>query len=82
MPKQLPDMSQDPMTQKDAADYARSVMLKLKASDIYNAIEKAYLMGAKKGFCVGYRVSDIENEKVYGQIIREIKKEKEKHEND
>lgn len=75
MPKQLPDMSQDPMTKKEAAEYAKAVMTRLKASDVEHAIETAYLLGARNGFCVGYRVSDIDNEKTYGKIIKELKKQ-------
>lgn len=75
MPKQLPDMSEDPMTKEDARLYAQSVMKRLKASDVEAAIRQAYLLGAKKGFCVGYRISDIDNEKAYSQIISEYKRQ-------
>lgn len=74
MPKQLPDMSQDIGAKKDAAIYAASVMKNLKAKDIEQAIITAYLLGAKNGFCTGYRFSEIEAEKEYGKIIRELKK--------
>lgn len=75
MPKQLPDMSQDPETKKEAAEYAKSVMNRLKVNDVEHAIEQAYLLGARNGFCVGYRISDIDNEKTYTKIIRELKKQ-------
>lgn len=75
MPKQLPDMSQDIMTKKDAAIYAADVMKKLKAVDIEHAISTAYLMGAKSGFCTGYRCSDIEAEKEYGEVIRALERQ-------
>lgn len=75
MPKQLPDMSQDIMTKKNAAIYAAAVMKKLKAVDIEQAISTAYLIGAKSGFCTGYRCSDIEAKKEYGEIIRELKRQ-------
>ncbi|WP_455674181.1 hypothetical protein [Phocaeicola sp.] len=74
MPKQLPDMSQDIEAKKDAAIYAASVMNRLKAKYIEQTIITAYLMGAKNGFCTGYRCSDIEAEKEYGKVIRELKK--------
>lgn len=75
MPKQLPDMSQDIETKKDAVAYAASVMKRLKASDVEQAICTAYLRGASMGFCTGYRCSDIEAEKEYGEVIRGLKKE-------
>lgn len=74
MPKQLPDMSQDIEAKKDAAIYAASVRRNLKSKDIEQAIITAYLMGAKNGFCTGYRCSDIEAEKEYEKVIRELKK--------
>lgn len=74
IPKQLPDMSQDIMTKKDAAAYAAAIMKKLKAVDIEHAISTAYLMGAKMGFSTGYRCSDIEAEKEYGEVIRGLEK--------
>lgn len=75
MPKQLPDMSQDVGVQKDAAIYAASVMKQLKVSNVEQAIETAYLIGAKMGFCTGYRCSDIEAEKEYGEVIKELKRQ-------
>lgn len=75
MPKQLPDMSQDIGVKADAAIYAASVMKKLKTSDVEQAIKTAYLMGAKMGFLTGYRCSDIEAEKEYGEVIRELKRQ-------
>lgn len=75
MPKQLPDMSQDIGTKKDAAIYAASIIKRLKVIDIEQAISTAYLIGAKNGFCTGYRCSDIEAEKEYGEVIRVLKKE-------
>lgn len=75
MPKQLPDMSQDIGAKKDAAAYAAFVMKRLKASDVEQAIIAAYLTGAKTGFCTGYRCSDIEAEKEYGKIIRELERQ-------
>lgn len=75
MPKQLPDMSQDIRTKEDASLYAASVQKRLKGSDIEQAIKTAYLMGAKIGFCTGYRCSDIEAEKEYGKVIRELKRQ-------
>lgn len=74
MPKQIPDASQDPGMKKDACAYAESVFKKLKVNDIERAIELAYLMGAKSGFCYGYRIAEIEVEKEYKQVINELKK--------
>ena len=74
IPKQLPDMSQDIGAKKDATIYAESVMKLLKVSDVEQAIKTAYLMGAKMGFCTGYRCSDIEAEKEYGKVINELKR--------
>lgn len=75
MPKQLPDISKDIGTKKDAAAYAASVIKRLKAPDVEQAICTAYLMGAKNGFCTGYRCSEIEAEKEYGEVIRELKRQ-------
>lgn len=75
MPKQLPDMSQDPGAKEDAAAYASSIIKKLKVSDVEQSIINAYLAGAKNGFCTGYRCSDIEAEKEYSKVINELKKQ-------
>lgn len=74
MAKQIPDASQDPGMKKDAGLYAESVFKKLKAEEIKNAIEKAYLLGAKSGFCYGYRYAEIEHEKEYARFVQEYKK--------
>lgn len=74
MPKQLPDASQDPGMKEDARKYANGVYNRLKATDIEKAIQTAYLMGAKSGFCYGYRVAELEAKKVYEEAIRELKK--------
>ena len=63
MPKQLPDMSQDIGVKKDAAIYAASIMKNLKAKDIEQSIITAYLIGAKNGFCTGYRYAEVEAER-------------------
>lgn len=75
MPKQLPDMSQDIEAKKDAAAYAASVMKRLKASDVEQAITNAYLAGVKNGFCTGYRCADIEAEKEYRKAIKELERQ-------
>ena len=75
MPKQIPDMSQDIETKKEAAAYAKGVMKRLNVADVEHAIEQAYLYGAKSGFCCGYHISDIEAEKEYGKVIEYYKKQ-------
>lgn len=74
MAKQLPDASQDPGMKKDANAYAKSVLNRLKVNDVEKAIETAYLMGAKMGFCYGYRVAEIEVEKEYKEVINGLKR--------
>lgn len=75
MPKQIPDISQDIETKKDAELYAKSVMKRLNVADVEQAIVRAYLSGAKGGFCCGYHISDMEAEKVYGKVIEYYKKQ-------
>ena len=71
MPKQLPDASQDPIMKIDASQYAKSVMRRLKATDIEEAIKTAYLMGAKNGFSCGYRYFEVYEIKEYKKVIKE-----------
>ena len=71
MPKQLPDVSQDPGMKKDASQYAQSVMRRLKVTDVEEAIKKAYLVGAKNGFSCGYKYAEVHETEEYKRVIRE-----------
>lgn len=71
MQKQLPDVSQDMGLKTDASQYAKSVMRRLKATDVEDAIETAYLLGAKRGFSCGYRYAEVHETEEYKKAIME-----------
>ena len=78
MQKQLRAIEQDPVMKRDAAAYAASVERRCSAQRSPVRIEKiiaqAYLMGAKKAFCIGYAEAERENAKVYGEVIRTMER--------
>lgn len=59
MPKQLPDIRADKGFQEDARNYAKGVYQFLRCDGIEKALADAFLIGAQRGFSVGYRYCEL-----------------------